>query len=83
MCRRAFGSTVQVASAVELGGGMYNTIYRITADSLGAPAVLRVAPAPERRFVLQGLVFLVGTGTAEVGGNLAVPLLHDTESDLL
>ncbi|MFI1702387.1 phosphotransferase family protein [Streptomyces bobili] len=51
MCRRAFGSTVQVISAVELGGGMYNTTYRINANGLGAPVVLRIAPAPGRQFV--------------------------------
>ncbi|WP_086796927.1 hypothetical protein [Streptomyces caniscabiei] len=62
---------------------MQNTAYRITAGSVGAPAVLRFAPALKRPFVLQGLVFLVGSGTAEVSGNLAAPLLHDTESDLL
>ncbi|WP_128380415.1 phosphotransferase family protein [Streptomyces cavernae] len=50
MCRRAFGTTVQVTSAVELDGGMYNTTSRITADGLGAPVILRVAPAPERQF---------------------------------
>ncbi|OQD57530.1 aminoglycoside phosphotransferase [Streptomyces phaeoluteigriseus] len=51
MCRRAFGSTVQVTSAVELGGGMYNTTYRIAANGLGAPVILRIAPAPGRQFV--------------------------------
>ncbi|MEU9671730.1 aminoglycoside phosphotransferase family protein [Streptomyces bobili] len=51
MCRRACGSTVQVTSAVELGGDMYNTTYRTNANSLDAPVVLRITPAPERQFV--------------------------------
>ncbi|MGV4891999.1 phosphotransferase family protein [Streptomyces viridosporus] len=51
MCRRAFGTTLRVTSAVELGGGMYNTTYRITADGLVEPVILRVAPALERQFV--------------------------------
>ncbi|PWJ05072.1 hypothetical protein DKG34_25050 [Streptomyces sp. NWU49] len=51
MCRRAFGATVRVTSAVELGGGMYNTTHRITADGLAEPVILRVAPVPERQFV--------------------------------
>ncbi|MFH9968545.1 phosphotransferase family protein [Streptomyces mirabilis] len=50
ICQRAFGSAVRVASAVELGGGMYNTTYRIVADGLAEPVILRVAPAPERQF---------------------------------
>ncbi|MFE1986748.1 phosphotransferase family protein [Streptomyces mirabilis] len=50
ICQRAFGSTVRVASAVELGGGMYNTTYRIVADGLAEPVILRVAPAPEHQF---------------------------------
>jgi hypothetical protein len=29
MCRRVFGSSVHVASAVELGNGMYNNTYRV------------------------------------------------------
>jgi aminoglycoside phosphotransferase (APT) family kinase protein len=51
MCRRAFGTTVHVTSAVELGGGMYNNTYRITAEGLAEPVILRVAPAPERQFI--------------------------------
>lgn len=48
MCRRAFGSDVQVVSAVELGGGMYNNTYRV---EFGAeqPTILRVAPEPSRQ----------------------------------
>ncbi|MFJ9381127.1 phosphotransferase family protein [Streptomyces sp. NPDC101455] len=50
ICRRAFGGAARVTSAEELGGGMYNTTYRISADSLRSPVVLRIAPAPERQF---------------------------------
>lgn len=35
MCRRALGSNVHVASAVELGNGMYNNTYRVDIDCLG------------------------------------------------
>jgi hypothetical protein len=48
--RRAFGDAARVASAVELGGGMYNTTYRITVDHLETPAILRIAPAPGQQF---------------------------------
>ncbi|OXY89634.1 hypothetical protein BEK98_37070 [Streptomyces diastatochromogenes] len=51
MCRRAFGTTAQVTSTVELGGGMYSTTYRIAGDGLGEPVILCVAPAPELQFV--------------------------------
>ncbi|MEU1273578.1 aminoglycoside phosphotransferase family protein [Streptomyces sp. NPDC005799] len=47
---RAFGRTVRVTSAVELGGGMYNNTYRLVADGLDGPVILRIAPAPERQF---------------------------------
>lgn len=47
---RAFGRGVRITSAVELGGGMYNTTYRLTADGLDRPVILRMAPAPERQF---------------------------------
>ncbi|QIZ37037.1 phosphotransferase family protein [Saccharopolyspora sp. ASAGF58] len=48
MCRRAFGSAVEVASAVELGNGMYNNTYRV---DLGGdrPVILRIAPEPGRQ----------------------------------
>lgn len=47
---RAFGPSVRVTSAVELGGGMYNSTYRLTAEGLDRPVILRIAPAPERQF---------------------------------
>ena len=50
ICARAFGAGVRVTSAVELGGGMYNTTYRITAEGLPEPVTLRIAPAPDRQF---------------------------------
>jgi hypothetical protein len=40
----------RITSAVELGGGMYNNTFRITADGLDQPVILHVAPAPERQF---------------------------------
>ena len=44
LCRRGFGASVQVESVQELGGGTFNTAYRIT---LAGPhqVILRVAPA--------------------------------------
>ncbi|GAA3838919.1 hypothetical protein GCM10022403_084100 [Streptomyces coacervatus] len=50
MCGRAFGAGVRVTSAVELGGGMYNTTYRVAAEGLPEPVILRIAPASERQF---------------------------------
>ncbi|MGW2892647.1 phosphotransferase family protein [Streptomyces griseoruber] len=47
---RAFGRTVRVTSAVELGGGMYNNTYRLVAEGLDGPVILRIAPAPQRQF---------------------------------
>lgn len=44
MCQRAFGSSLQVVSARELGGGTFNTTFLVTlADQ---QAILRVAPPP-------------------------------------
>ncbi|MFF2101199.1 phosphotransferase family protein [Streptomyces sp. NPDC058202] len=50
IARRAFGEAAHDAAAVELGGGMYNTTYRITLDGADEPVILRVAPAPARQF---------------------------------
>lgn len=52
MCRRAFGPDVEVRAAVELGGGMYNTTYRVDLDH-GRSVVLRVAPAPDRQYRIE------------------------------
>ncbi|KIH97653.1 aminoglycoside phosphotransferase [Streptomonospora alba] len=45
---RAFGPDVRANAAVELGGGMYNTTYRLETDGT-APVILRVAPEPARQ----------------------------------
>ncbi|MFE7958636.1 phosphotransferase family protein [Streptomyces sp. NPDC057413] len=50
IARRAFGDATRVAAAVELGGGMYNTTYRITVVCLHEPVILRIAPAPGQQF---------------------------------
>jgi aminoglycoside phosphotransferase (APT) family kinase protein len=52
MCERAFGAGTDVVSAVELGDGSYNNVYRL--DLAGRePAILRVAPAPARQFRIE------------------------------
>lgn len=53
MCRRALGPGTVVASAVELGGGMYNTTYRVALAGQEAPVIVRVAPAPGRQFRIE------------------------------
>lgn len=52
MCRRAFGSSVRVASAVELGNGMYNNTYRVDIGG-DRPVILRVAPEPARQYRIE------------------------------
>ncbi|MGL5827063.1 MAG: phosphotransferase family protein [Nocardioides sp.] len=49
LCRRAFGSTARVVSAIELGNGMYNSTFRVELAGQG-PVILRVAPEPARQF---------------------------------
>jgi aminoglycoside phosphotransferase (APT) family kinase protein len=50
MCERAFG--VGAESAVEVGDGAYNNVYRLDfADR--EPAILRVAPAPARQYRIE------------------------------
>lgn len=49
LCRRAFGASTVVSSAVELGGGLYNNVYRVQLGR-GEPAILRVAPEPAHQF---------------------------------
>ena len=49
LCRRAFGSAVDVVAVTELPWGSYNNAYRIDLAT-ESPVVLRVAPAPERQF---------------------------------
>ncbi len=48
MCHRAFGAGIEVVSAVELGGGLYNNTYRVEIGE-GRPVILRVAPEPGRQ----------------------------------
>ncbi|MFE9468962.1 phosphotransferase family protein [Streptomyces virginiae] len=50
VAERAFGPGAEVRSATELGGGMYNTTYRIDLAGRAEPVVLRVAPEPARQF---------------------------------
>ncbi|MFI6689491.1 phosphotransferase family protein [Streptomyces sp. NPDC050485] len=50
VCRRAFGVTSMPVSAVELGTGMYNNVYRVTVAGQERPVILRVAPEPARQF---------------------------------
>ena len=44
MCQRAFGSSLQVVSARELGGGTFNTTFLVTLPEL--KVILRIAPPP-------------------------------------
>ncbi|KOU62695.1 phosphotransferase family protein [Streptomyces sp. IGB124] len=50
VAERAFGPGAEVRSATELGGGMYNTTYRIDLAGRAEPVVLRVAPELARQF---------------------------------
>lgn len=52
MCRRVFGGHVRVRSAVELGGGSYNSTYRVDIGE-ARPVILRVAPEPARQFRIE------------------------------
>ncbi|MEU9214520.1 aminoglycoside phosphotransferase family protein [Streptomyces sp. NPDC048415] len=47
---RVFGTGSRVDSAVELGAGMYNHVYRVVLAGRARPVVLRVAPEEERQF---------------------------------
>jgi aminoglycoside phosphotransferase (APT) family kinase protein len=44
MCQRAFGPSVHIASARELGGGTFNTTFLITLND--QQVILRIAPPP-------------------------------------
>ncbi|MGW8700162.1 phosphotransferase family protein [Streptomyces eurythermus] len=50
VCRRAFGDAATPVSAVELGTGMYNNVYRVTLVGQARPVILRVAPEDSRQF---------------------------------
>ena len=56
MCRRAFGSSIQVISARELGGGTFNRAFLVTLPD--QPVILRIAPHPGKELVWheQGLM---------------------------
>ncbi|NIK55671.1 phosphotransferase family protein [Kribbella shirazensis] len=49
VCHRAFGA-VKPLAAVELGYGMYNSVYRIELAGRPEPVVLRVAPEDQAQF---------------------------------
>ncbi|WP_274565086.1 phosphotransferase family protein [Streptomyces spiramyceticus] len=51
ICRRVFGPSAKVASASELGTGMYNTTYRATVVGQEREVVVRIAPDAERQFI--------------------------------
>jgi aminoglycoside phosphotransferase (APT) family kinase protein len=50
VCRRAFGGAATAVSAVELGTGMYNNVYRVTLSGRAESVILRVAPPEARQF---------------------------------
>ncbi|MDK0521303.1 aminoglycoside phosphotransferase family protein [Streptomyces sp. ML-6] len=50
ICRRAFGTAAVPASAIELGTGMYNNVYRVSLAGRAEPVILRVAPEESRQF---------------------------------
>lgn len=50
VCRRAFGTATVPVSAVELGTGMYNNVYRVLLAGQAEPVILRVAPEEGRQF---------------------------------
>lgn len=50
VCRRAIGGDATPVSAVELGTGMYNNVYRLTLAGRAEPVILRVAPPEARQF---------------------------------
>lgn len=49
VCRRAFGDAATPVSAVELGTGMYNNVYRVALAGRDRPVILRVAPEESRQ----------------------------------
>jgi aminoglycoside phosphotransferase (APT) family kinase protein len=52
MCQRAFGEAIQIESAKELKGGLYNNTYLIHINGM-APVILRVSPHPARQFHIE------------------------------
>ncbi len=49
ICHHAFGKHIQINSAQELSGGLYNNTYLIHINAM-LPVILRVAPHPTRQF---------------------------------
>ncbi|GAA4234425.1 hypothetical protein GCM10022254_39240 [Actinomadura meridiana] len=49
-CRRALGADAVPVSAIELGTGMYNSVYRVTMAGRPQPVILRVAPREADQF---------------------------------
>lgn len=52
MCQRAFGDTIQIESAKELGGGLYNNTYLVRIIGM-QPVILRVSPPLARQYRLE------------------------------
>ena len=52
MCQRAFGEDIQIESAKELGGGLYNNTYLVHIVGM-QPVILRVSPHPTRQFHME------------------------------
>lgn len=50
VCRRAFGDAATPVSAIELGTGMYNNVYRVALAGQDRPVILRVAPPEAHQF---------------------------------
>jgi len=52
MCQRAFGEEIQIASAKELSGGLYNNTYLVHIVGM-QPVILRVSPHLTRQFRME------------------------------
>ena len=52
MCQRAFGEDIQIESAKELGGGLYNNTYLVHVVGV-QPVILRVSPHLARQFRME------------------------------
>ena len=50
VCRRAFADGPVPVSALEVGMGMYNNVYRVALAGRDQPVILRVAPEEHRQF---------------------------------
>lgn len=52
MCQRAFGMDIQIESAKELDGGLYNNTYLVHIVGM-RPVILRASPHPTRQFRME------------------------------